>query len=79
MNIGGKSYRFRREVVLLYRDVHSLLAILIRADHKKRMMFVDGFIEQTGEYYLERNSRVAEHIVDYFLTGWHMSDRNSVR
>ncbi|KAI1720567.1 ion transport protein domain-containing protein [Ditylenchus destructor] len=68
LNIGGKSYRFRSDVILSCRE-DSLLSILIRADHKKRMIFVDGFIDETGEYYLERNSHIAEHVVEYFLTG----------
>ena len=30
---------------------------------------VDGYDLQTGEYYLERNSRLTDHIMDYFATG----------
>lgn len=68
LNIGGKSYRFRPDVILECRH-ESLLSMLIRADHSKRLMFTDGFRSETGEYYLERNIRVAEHIADYYITG----------
>lgn len=30
---------------------------------------MDGCDPITGEYYLERNSRIADHIVDFFATG----------
>ncbi|VDK65848.1 unnamed protein product [Cylicostephanus goldi] len=33
------------------------------------MALVDGCDPITGEYYLERNSRIADHIVDFFTTG----------
>jgi hypothetical protein len=32
-------------------------------------MLVDAFKEDTGEYYIERNVKVASHILDYFVTG----------
>lgn len=44
-------------------------ARLVRLEHSKRLLLTDGFLSKTGEYYLERNVRVAEHVVDYFLTG----------
>lgn len=69
LNIGGKSYCFRREVVLFDREPNSLLPILLRADHHRRLLFVDDYLEASGEYYLERNSRVAAIVMDYYLTG----------
>lgn len=68
LNVGGKSYKFRIEIVLNCREP-SLLTFLIKAKHEQRMLVVDGYIEETGEYYMERNSRVADHVLDYFVTG----------
>uniref|UniRef100_A0A915N2T5 Uncharacterized protein n=1 Tax=Meloidogyne javanica TaxID=6303 RepID=A0A915N2T5_MELJA len=56
LNVGGKSFCFRPDT-----------ARLVRLEHHQRLMLTDGF--QHGEYYLERNSKVAEHVLDYFLTG----------
>uniref|UniRef100_A0A183BJC1 BTB domain-containing protein n=1 Tax=Globodera pallida TaxID=36090 RepID=A0A183BJC1_GLOPA len=69
LNIGGRSFCFRRDTVLEGREPNSFLARLVRLDHSKRLLLTDGFMTKTGEYYLERNVRVAEHVVDYFLTG----------
>ena len=68
LNVGGKSYKFRIEIVLNCREP-SLLSLLIKANHEQRLMIVDGYISETGEYYMERNSRVADHVLDYFVTG----------
>ena len=32
-------------------------------------MLVDGYDPATNEYYLERNTRLADHIMDFFATG----------
>jgi hypothetical protein len=32
-------------------------------------MLTESFNAETGEYYIERNGRVASHILDYFVTG----------
>uniref|UniRef100_A0A7E4VMJ1 BTB domain-containing protein n=1 Tax=Panagrellus redivivus TaxID=6233 RepID=A0A7E4VMJ1_PANRE len=68
LNIGGKSYRIREEVVLSCRTP-SLLSALINATHEQRLIVVDGYNPLTGEYYMERNVRVADHVLDYFVTG----------
>ena len=68
LNIGGKSFKIRIDAVLTCRQP-SLLTALIRANHEQRLLFVDGFIDETGEYYMERNVRVADHILDYYVTG----------
>uniref|UniRef100_A0A1I8BM75 BTB domain-containing protein n=1 Tax=Meloidogyne hapla TaxID=6305 RepID=A0A1I8BM75_MELHA len=67
LNVGGKSFCFRPDTVLDHREPNSLLARLVRLEHRQRLLLTDGF--QSGEYYLERNARVAEHVLDYFLTG----------
>nr|CAD2183661.1 unnamed protein product [Meloidogyne enterolobii] len=67
LNVGGKSFCFRPDTMLDHREPNSLLARLVRLEHHQRLMLTDGF--QHGEYYLERNSKVAEHVLDYFLTG----------
>uniref|UniRef100_A0A914KI13 BTB domain-containing protein n=1 Tax=Meloidogyne incognita TaxID=6306 RepID=A0A914KI13_MELIC len=67
LNVGGKSFCFRPDTVLDHREPNSLLARLVRLEHHQRLMLTDGF--HHGEYYLERNSKVAEHVLDYFLTG----------
>ena len=69
LNVGGKSFCFRPETVLDLREPNSLLARLVRLDHQKRLLLTDGFLPNSGEYYMERNARVAEHVLDYFLTG----------
>ncbi|KAI6189627.1 Potassium voltage-gated channel subfamily B member 1 [Aphelenchoides bicaudatus] len=68
LNVGGKSFRFRQDVILTCRE-ESLLSTLIRAEHSQRLMLTDSFNEETGEYYVERNFRVASHIIDYYVTG----------
>ncbi|CAK5116766.1 unnamed protein product [Meloidogyne enterolobii] len=60
LNVGGKSFCFRPDTVLDHREPNSLLARLVRLEHHQRLMLTDGF--QHGEYYLERNSKVAEHL-----------------
>lgn len=30
---------------------------------------VDGFDSKTGEYYLERNAKLTDHVMDFFVTG----------
>ncbi|KAL3083168.1 hypothetical protein niasHS_010970 [Heterodera schachtii] len=69
LNIGGRSFSFRCDTVLEAREPNSFLARLVRLDHSNRLLLTDGFLAKTNEYYLERNVRVAEHVVDYFLTG----------
>lgn len=69
LNIGGRPYCFRTDTVLLCREQNSLLARLIRATHSKRLIFTDAYSERENEYYIERNSKVAEYVIDYFLTG----------
>lgn len=67
--VGGRSYIFRTDTVLLCREPNSLLAALIRADHPKRMLLMDGYCEKKNEYYIERNVQMASYVTDYFLTG----------
>lgn len=69
MNIGGKKYIIRCENILNWREPNSLLEFLVRADHKKRLLYFNDYCEETSEYYLERNAKIAEVIMDYFLTG----------
>uniref|UniRef100_A0AC34EYU7 Potassium channel tetramerisation-type BTB domain-containing protein n=1 Tax=Panagrolaimus sp. ES5 TaxID=591445 RepID=A0AC34EYU7_9BILA len=68
LNIGGKSFKIRIDAVMTCRQP-SLLTSLIKASHEQRILVVDGYIEETGEYYMERNVRVADHILDYYVTG----------
>lgn len=42
---------------------------LIKADHDERLKMMDGYSQDTGEYYLERNVRLADHVLDYFVSG----------
>lgn len=68
LNVGGKSYRIRIETIQQKKE-SSLLNTLISGDHSQRMAIVDAYIPETGEYYIERNSKFAEHILDYYITG----------
>lgn len=83
LNVGGKSFRFRPDLILTCRE-ESLLSTLIRAEHSQRLMLTDSFNVETNEYYIERNSRCAAHILggyfglvldsnvcflDYYVTG----------
>ena len=68
LNVGGKSYRFRADVILACRE-ESFLSTLIRSEHKQRLMLTDSFDAETNEYYIERNQKVAAQIIDYFVTG----------
>lgn len=68
LNVGGRSFRFRPDIILSCRE-DSLLSTLISAEHSQRLMLTDSFNAETGEYYLERNSKVASHVIDYFCTG----------
>ncbi|XGW02227.1 hypothetical protein V3C99_014347 [Haemonchus contortus] len=66
LNIGGKSYYVRKE---LYTEERTLMHDIVESTHEQRLAMVDGCDPGTGEYYLERNSRLADHIVDFFATG----------
>ncbi|WKY10470.1 hypothetical protein Q1695_002659 [Nippostrongylus brasiliensis] len=66
LNIGGKSYCIRKE---LYTEERTLMHDIVESTHEQRLALVDGCDSGTGEYYLERNSRLADHIVDFFATG----------
>ncbi|KAK5974465.1 K+ channel tetramerization domain protein [Trichostrongylus colubriformis] len=66
LNIGGKSYCVRKE---LYTEERTLMHDIVESSHEERMLMMDGCDPVTGEYYLERNSRLADHIVDFFATG----------
>ncbi|PIO75901.1 K+ channel tetramerization domain protein [Teladorsagia circumcincta] len=66
LNIGGKSYCVRKE---LYTEERTLMHDIVESSHEERLRMVDGCDPRTGEYYLERNSRLADHIVDFFATG----------
>ncbi|VDO88096.1 unnamed protein product [Haemonchus placei] len=66
LNIGGKSYYVRKE---LYTEERTLMHDIVESTHEQRLAMVDGCDPSTGEYYLERNSRLADHIVDFFATG----------
>ncbi|KAI6236756.1 hypothetical protein M3Y95_00192000 [Aphelenchoides besseyi] len=68
LNVGGKRFSFRSDVVLTCRQ-DSLLSTLIKADHSKRLLILDGFDERAKEYYLERNATVATNVLEYFVTG----------
>ncbi|KHN77867.1 Potassium voltage-gated channel subfamily B member 1 [Toxocara canis] len=68
LNIGGKSYRIRIEMVLQRKD-NSLMSTLIHSDHSQRMAIVDAYLPETDEYYIERNVKLADHIIDYYITG----------
>lgn len=69
LNIGGKKYMFRNESILYCREANSLLELLIKSDHSKRLLYVNDYCKKLNEYYLERNSKIAEIVMDYFLTG----------
>ncbi|EPB75325.1 K+ channel tetramerisation domain protein [Ancylostoma ceylanicum] len=66
LNIGGKSYCIRKE---LYTEERTLMHDIVEATHEQRLAIVDGCDPITGEYYIERNSRIADHIIDFFATG----------
>ncbi|KAI6200094.1 hypothetical protein M3Y96_00696700 [Aphelenchoides besseyi] len=68
LNVGGKRFCFRTDVVLTCCQ-DSLLSTLIKSDHEKRVLILDGFDERTKEYYLERNANVATNVLEYFVTG----------
>ncbi|CAD6199556.1 unnamed protein product [Caenorhabditis auriculariae] len=66
MNIGGKTYCIRSE---LYTSDRTLMHEIVEATHEKRLDLVDGYDEKNDEYYMERNTRLTDHIMDYFVTG----------
>uniref|UniRef100_A0A1I7WDZ9 BTB_2 domain-containing protein n=1 Tax=Heterorhabditis bacteriophora TaxID=37862 RepID=A0A1I7WDZ9_HETBA len=66
VNIGGKSHFIRKE---LYSNERTLMHDIVDANHESRLALVDGFDVNTGEYYIERNSRLADHIMDFYATG----------
>ncbi|VDM58232.1 unnamed protein product [Angiostrongylus costaricensis] len=66
LNIGGKSFCVRRE---LYTDERTLMHDIVESSHEERLALVDGCDPNTGEYYMERNSIISNHIVDFFSTG----------
>ncbi|KAE9414948.1 hypothetical protein Angca_009215 [Angiostrongylus cantonensis] len=66
LNIGGKSFCVRSE---LYTDERTLMHDIVESSHEERLALVDGCDPNTGEYYMERNSIIANHIVDFFATG----------
>ncbi|CAB3397969.1 unnamed protein product [Caenorhabditis bovis] len=66
LNVGGKSYLVRVE---LYTTEWTKMHELLDSSHEKRLTMVDGFDEKTGEYYLERNTKLVDHVMDFFVTG----------
>ncbi|KAK6756083.1 hypothetical protein RB195_014459 [Necator americanus] len=66
LNIGGKSYCIRKD---LHTEERTLMHDIVESTHEQRLTLVDGCDPITGEYYLERNSRIADHIMDFFATG----------
>ncbi|CAI4223600.1 unnamed protein product [Auanema sp. JU1783] len=66
INIGGKTYCVRTE---LHTHDRTLMHDIVEANHEKRLAIVDGYDEKSEEYYMERNTRLAEHIMDFFATG----------
>uniref|UniRef100_A0A0M3J0I1 Potassium voltage-gated channel subfamily F member 1 (inferred by orthology to a human protein) n=1 Tax=Anisakis simplex TaxID=6269 RepID=A0A0M3J0I1_ANISI len=68
LNVGGKSYRIRIDLVL-ERKENSLMDALVSADHTQRLALVDAYLPETNEYYIERNVKLVDHIIDYYITG----------
>ncbi|KJH45692.1 K+ channel tetramerization domain protein, partial [Dictyocaulus viviparus] len=66
LRIGGKSFYVRRE---LYINERTLMHDIVESTHEQRLALVDGCDPSTGEYYMERNSRIADFIIDFFYTG----------
>ncbi|CAI2354348.1 unnamed protein product [Caenorhabditis sp. 36 PRJEB53466] len=66
LNVGGKSYFVRAE---LYTAEWTRMHELLDSSHEDRLKMVDGFDERTGEYYLERNTKLTDHVMDFFVTG----------
>lgn len=58
------------------RQGKNLIVMKIRL---LRLSIVDGYNTQTGEYYLERNSRLTDHIMDYFATGKLVKTNTTIR
>ncbi|TKR87796.1 hypothetical protein L596_012139 [Steinernema carpocapsae] len=69
LNIGGKSYKIPSEIVLT-RRVRSLMTTLITSDHEQRLTMTDAFLEDSQEYYLERNTKITDHVMEYYVTGF---------
>ncbi|KAK0412356.1 hypothetical protein QR680_006165 [Steinernema hermaphroditum] len=68
LNVGGKSYRIAADIVLA-RRTHSLMTTLITADHEHRLTLTDAYLEESAEYYLERNTKITDHVIEYYVTG----------
>uniref|UniRef100_A0A8R1HN93 BTB_2 domain-containing protein n=1 Tax=Caenorhabditis japonica TaxID=281687 RepID=A0A8R1HN93_CAEJA len=66
LNVGGKSYFVRAE---LYTSEWTRMHELLDSTHEDRLKMVDGFDAKTGEYYLERNTKLTDHVMDFFVTG----------
>ncbi|CBO22679.1 BTB domain-containing protein [Caenorhabditis elegans] len=66
LNVGGKSYYVRAE---LYTSEWTRMHELLDSSHEERLKMVDGFDSKTGEYYLERNAKLTDHVMDFFVTG----------
>ncbi|EGT55199.1 hypothetical protein CAEBREN_02056 [Caenorhabditis brenneri] len=66
LNVGGKSYYVRAE---LYTSEWTRMHELLDSSHEERLKMVDGFDSKTGEYYLERNTKLTDHVMDFFVTG----------
>ncbi|CAI5451917.1 unnamed protein product [Caenorhabditis angaria] len=66
LNVGGKSYFVRSE---LYTSEWTKMHELLDSTHEKRLEMLDGYDEISGEYYLERNTKLTDHVMDFFVTG----------
>ncbi|CAJ0577057.1 unnamed protein product, partial [Mesorhabditis spiculigera] len=66
LSVGGKSYCVRTE---LYTPEETRMHRFVASGHEERLQLCDGYDPATGEYYFERNSKLADHLMDYFATG----------
>ncbi|PAV85869.1 hypothetical protein WR25_09124 [Diploscapter pachys] len=66
LTIGGKCYLIRND---LYIKEKTRMHDIVEGTHEQRLLLVDGYDPATNEYYLERNTRLADHIMDFFATG----------
>uniref|UniRef100_A0A158R439 BTB domain-containing protein n=1 Tax=Syphacia muris TaxID=451379 RepID=A0A158R439_9BILA len=76
LNVGGRSFIIRKNTVanrdagkcLLSLD-SCLLNILLRTTHEERLKIVDGYFEETNEYFFERSPNHFTVIYQYYLNG----------
>ncbi|VDD96871.1 unnamed protein product [Enterobius vermicularis] len=67
LNVGGRTFILRKSTIA--RRQTGLLNILLQSSHDERLKIVDGYFNETNEYFFERSPNHFPMIYQYYLNG----------